>query len=67
MATRKARTFCRICAAHCRMVLTIEEGTDRIVEVKGDKENTPPRSFDIMPRMSAVPVAIRPVAVAKAG
>ena len=39
MATRQARTFCRICAAHCGMVLTIEEGTERIVDAKGDKGN----------------------------
>jgi anaerobic selenocysteine-containing dehydrogenase len=39
MATRQARTFCRICAAHCGMVLTIEDGTERIVDIKGDKGN----------------------------
>lgn len=39
MPTRQARTYCRICAAHCGLVLTIENGTDRIVKVKGDKQN----------------------------
>jgi len=39
MSTRQARTFCRICAAHCGLVLTVENGTDRILKVKGDKEN----------------------------
>jgi len=39
MATREARTYCRICAAHCGLVLTIEDGSEKIVAVKGDKEN----------------------------
>lgn len=39
MSTREARSFCRICAAHCGMVLTIENGTEKIVAIKGDKEN----------------------------
>jgi anaerobic selenocysteine-containing dehydrogenase len=39
MSTRQARTFCRICAAHCGLVMTIENGTDRILKVKGDKDN----------------------------
>lgn len=39
MATKEARSYCRICSAHCGMVLTIDEDTDRIVAIKGDKEN----------------------------
>ena len=31
MATRQARSFCRICAAHCGVVLTIENETDLAV------------------------------------
>jgi anaerobic selenocysteine-containing dehydrogenase len=39
MSTREARTFCRICAAHCGLVMTIENGSEKILKVKGDKEN----------------------------
>jgi anaerobic selenocysteine-containing dehydrogenase len=39
MTTTKARSFCRICSAHCGMVLTIDEETNRIVSIKGDKES----------------------------
>ena len=45
MATRQARSFCRICAAHCGVVLTIEEESDRIVAVKGDKDNPTSRGY----------------------
>jgi len=45
MATRQARTFCRICAAHCGVVLTIEEGTERILSVKGDKDNPTSKGY----------------------
>ena len=45
MATRQARSFCRICAAHCGVVLTIENETDRIVAVKGDKQNPMSRGY----------------------
>lgn len=45
MATRQARTFCRICAAHCGMVLTIEEGTEQIVSIKGDKDNPTSKGY----------------------
>jgi len=45
MATREARSYCRICSAHCGMVLTIEEGSDRILAVKGDKENPLSRGY----------------------
>ncbi|MCB2078852.1 MAG: molybdopterin-dependent oxidoreductase, partial [Novosphingobium sp.] len=39
MSIRTEISFCRICAANCGVVLTIEVGTDRIVSVKGDKDN----------------------------
>lgn len=45
MSTRQARTFCRICAAHCGLVLTIENGTERILKVKGDKESPLSRGY----------------------
>jgi len=45
MSTRQARTYCRICAAHCGLVMTIENGTDRILKVKGDKENPLSRGY----------------------
>ena len=40
-----ARSYCRICSAHCGVVLTIEQGSDRIVAVKGDKENPLSRGY----------------------
>lgn len=43
--TRQAKSFCRICAAHCGMVLTIENGTERIVDIKGDKDNPLSRGY----------------------
>ena len=36
---RKAKSFCRICAANCGVVLKIDNGTERILSVKGDKDN----------------------------
>ena len=45
MATRQARSFCRICAAHCGVVLTVDEATNRIVAVKGDKENPTSKGY----------------------
>jgi anaerobic selenocysteine-containing dehydrogenase len=39
MATRQARSYCRICAANCGVVLTIDDATQAILSVKGDKEN----------------------------
>jgi anaerobic selenocysteine-containing dehydrogenase len=45
MATRQARSYCRICSAHCGVVLTIEDGTERILAVKGDKENPLSRGY----------------------
>ena len=40
---REARTFCRICQGMCGMVATIEG--DRVVKVRGDKENALTRGF----------------------
>lgn len=45
MGTRQAKSFCRICAANCGVVLTIEEGTERILAVKGDKDNPVSRGY----------------------
>ena len=45
MSTRQARTYCRICAAHCGLVMTIENGTDTILKVKGDKDNPLSRGY----------------------
>jgi anaerobic selenocysteine-containing dehydrogenase len=45
MDMRQAKSFCRICAANCGVVLAIENGTDRIVSVKGDKENPISRGY----------------------
>ncbi len=39
MTTRQARSFCRICAAHCGVVLTVDDETGCIVSIKGDKDN----------------------------
>ncbi len=35
---RTEKTFCRLCPAHCGMILTLDEN-DRIVRLKGDKDN----------------------------
>lgn len=45
MATREARSYCRICSAACGMVLTIDDEANRIVSVKGDKENPLSRGY----------------------
>jgi anaerobic selenocysteine-containing dehydrogenase len=45
MATRQARSYCRICSAHCGVVLTVENGTERILSVKGDKDNPLSRGY----------------------
>lgn len=39
-----ARSFCRICSAHCGMVLTIDEG-NRIVSIRGDKDQPLSRGY----------------------
>ncbi|MFA7601908.1 MAG: molybdopterin-dependent oxidoreductase [Novosphingobium sp.] len=53
MATRQARSYCRICSAHCGVVLTIEEGSERILAVKGDKENPLSRGYVCFKGMQA--------------
>lgn len=45
MSTRQARSYCRICSAHCGVVLTIEQPTNRILAVKGDKDNPLSRGY----------------------
>lgn len=42
--TRTARSFCRICNAHCGMVLTIDDD-ERIVSIRGDKEQPLGRGY----------------------
>lgn len=42
---REARSYCRICSAHCGMVLTIDDEANRIVKVKGDLENPLSRGY----------------------
>lgn len=39
MATREQKSFCRLCMAHCGMVLTVDENA-RLISVRGDKEDT---------------------------
>ena len=43
-ATREAISFCRICSGGCGVVLTID-GEDRIVGVRGDKDNPMTRGY----------------------
>lgn len=42
---REARSFCRICSAHCGMVLTIDDEENRIVSIKGDKDNPTSKGY----------------------
>src|SRR5687767_113383 len=37
------RSFCRVCAVNCAMVVTVEDG--RVREVRGDKENSVSRGY----------------------
>ena len=39
MALREARAFCRICLGHCGMKLTVDDDTNTIVDIRGDKEH----------------------------
>jgi anaerobic selenocysteine-containing dehydrogenase len=39
VATKTAKSYCRICAANCGVVLTIDTATQAILSVKGDKDN----------------------------
>jgi len=45
MATREARSYCRICSAACGMVLTIDDDTNTILSMKGDKDNPLSRGY----------------------
>jgi hypothetical protein len=39
VATKTAKSYCRICAANCGVVLTIDTASQAILSVKGDKDN----------------------------
>ena len=39
MSVRQARSFCRICSAHCGMVLTIDDDSQPDRRRQGDKDN----------------------------
>ena len=39
MAIREGRAFCRICLAQCGTHLKIDEETNKIVDIRGDKDN----------------------------
>lgn len=39
MAVREHRSFCRLCMAHCGMVLTLDEN-ERLIGIHGDKDDT---------------------------
>ncbi|RYD90774.1 MAG: nitrate reductase, partial [Sphingomonadales bacterium] len=39
MAITQARSYCRICSAHCGLLLSIDEDLNRIVDIKADKDN----------------------------
>ncbi len=39
MAIREGRSFCRICLGHCGMQLKIDDETNKIVDIRGDKDN----------------------------
>lgn len=41
---RQERAFCRICLGHCGVVLTVDE-TDRIVDIRGDREHPLTRGY----------------------
>jgi anaerobic selenocysteine-containing dehydrogenase len=45
MAARVARSFCRICCAHCGMVLSVDDEANRIVAIRGDKANPMSRGY----------------------
>lgn len=45
MPARTARSYCRICAANCGVVLKIDEATQAILSVKGDKDNPVSRGY----------------------
>lgn len=39
MSTKTAKSYCRICAANCGVVLTVDTASQAILSVKGDKDN----------------------------
>ena len=45
MTTRVARSYCRICSAHCGMVLRIDDTNQTIVDIRGDRENPVSRGY----------------------
>lgn len=45
MTVRQARSYCRICCASCGMVLKIDDDENKIVEIRGDKENPMSRGY----------------------
>lgn len=38
MAAREQKSFCRLCMAHCGMVLTLDD-SQRLIDIRGDKED----------------------------
>lgn len=45
MTIRTARSFCRICCAGCGMVLGIDDEENKIVSIRGDKDNPMSRGY----------------------
>lgn len=45
MSLRTARSFCRICCAGCGMVLGVDDAQNRIVSIRGDKDNPMSRGY----------------------
>lgn len=41
---KQTKSFCRICSAHCGMVLTVSED-DHILDIRGDRENPLSRGY----------------------
>ena len=44
MSIRSAKSFCRICSAGCGTILNVD-GSDRVVGIRGDKENALSRGY----------------------
>ncbi len=45
MATRQARSICRICCANCGVLMTIDDSQNKIVDIRGDKGNPMSRGY----------------------
>ena len=45
MTLRVAQSYCRICCAHCGMVVTIDDEQNKIVRIRGDKQNPMSRGY----------------------